>query len=65
MLISTLVTAKRPRTKTSMNSPRLSSVNFRLLVLFVRMIWRYSSAKNKSKSSNLKYKYEQKRYSVS
>ncbi len=29
------------------------------------MFWRYSTLKNKSKRSNLCYKYEQKRYSVS
>ena len=53
MLIETLVTAKRPCTKTSMNSPRPISVNFHLLALFVRMIWRYSSHKNKSKKLNI------------
>ena len=34
--------------KTSMNFHPLLDVNFCLLVLFVRMFWRYSDSKNKS-----------------
>lgn len=65
MLIRNLVTAKRPSTKTSMNSPRLSSVNFHLLVLFVRMLAVFDFLRTRARSSISMYKFEQKRYSVS
>ena len=65
MLIRNLVTAKRPSTKTSTNSPRLSSVNFHLLVLFVRMLVVFDFLRTRARSSISMYKFEQKRYSVS
>ena len=63
MLIRNLVTAKRPSTKTSTNSPRLSSVDFHLLVLFVRMLAVFECEEQEQSSISM-YKYEQKRYSV-
>ena len=63
MLIRNLVTAKRSSTKTSTNSPRLSSVDFHLLVLFVRMLAVFECEEQEQSSISM-YKYEQKRYSV-
>ena len=61
MLICTLVTAKRPSITTSMNDPRPISVNLLTACSLTVNVWRYSSAKNKSKSSISISKYEQKR----
>jgi hypothetical protein len=47
--------------ETSTNSPRLNDVSFLTACSFTMNIWRYSSAKNKSKSSISISKYEQKR----
>ena len=66
MLIETLVTAKRPCTKTSMNSPRPISVNFQSTCsLCANDLAVFESQEQELKAQYLKYKYEQKRYSVS
>ena len=41
MLIRNLVTAKRPSTKTSKNSPRPKDVNFLNCLLSVAEFWRF------------------------
>lgn len=46
---------------TSTNSPRLNDASFLSACSCYMNDWRYSSSKNKSKSSNLMSKYEQKR----
>ena len=65
MLIGSLATAKWPYNETSMNSSCLLSVSLLSACSFIMNVWRYSTSKNKSKSSISMYKYEQKRYSVS
>ena len=61
MLIGSLATAKWPYRKTSTNSPRLMDVSLLTACSFSMNVWRYSTSKNKSKSSMSISKYEQKR----
>ena len=62
MLIGSLATAKWPFNETSTNSPRLNDVSLLSACSFIMNVWRYSTSKNKSKSSNPYFnKYDQER----